>query len=325
MTEIVVADIGGTHARFAIADISDAKNITLKHLVTLQSDSFASLPFAWQAYGSQIGQTLPNKGAIAVAAPITGENIRLTNSTWTFAPNLIGKALQLERHVLINDFGAVCHSVAAVGQDKFSHICGPDTHLPDYGLISVIGPGTGLGVAHILRAENTYTVTETEGGHIGFAPQDELEERLLIRLKKSYDRVSVERVAAGPGLQEIYLLMAERAEKRPEQLDSKALWKLALSGEDALATAALNRFCRCLGNIVGDLALAQGAQMVVLAGGLGERIAEYLPSSEFEQGFFAKGRFQSIMEQIPVKQLRHAEPGLHGAAIAFIRQHCTSN
>ncbi|MEL6876314.1 MAG: glucokinase [Pseudomonadota bacterium] len=321
MTEIVVADVGGTHARFAIADISDPKNIVLANEVTMQSASHASLQTAWQAFEEEIGRELPRKGAIAVAAPVSGQDIYFTNSSWMVRPKLIGEKLNLEQFSLINDFGAVCHSIAALNSDMLQHICGPDTETPEHGVITVVGPGTGLGVAHILRAGDQYAVTETEGGHVDFAPHDAIEDQLLARLRKAHRRVSVERVVAGPGLREIYQLLSELEGKRSKQLDDKALWQLALSGEDSIAAAAFGRFCLCLGGVSGDLALAQGAKMVVLAGGLGNRIAKRLPSSGFKQRFVAKGRFQSMMEQIPVKQLIHPQPGLYGAAAAFIREH----
>jgi len=319
--EIVVADIGGTHARFAIADISDGKNICIGREVTMESSTHASLQIAWQAYAKEIGQELPRRGAIAVAAPVNGEDVYFTNSSWMVRPCLIGEKLNLDQFSLLNDFGAVCHSIAALDSTVLDHVCGPDVPTPEQGIITVLGPGTGLGVAHILRSGDEYTVTETEGGHIDFAPHDELEDQLLARLRKAHRRVSVERVVAGPGLQEIYRLLAELEGVKPMLLDDKALWQLALSGDDAIAAAAFDRFCLCLGGAAGDLALAQGAHMVVLAGGLGNRIADRLPSSGFKQRFVAKGHFQSMMEKIPVKQLKHREPGLYGAAAAFLREH----
>ncbi len=319
--EIVVADIGGTHARFAIADIGDGQNIDITHEVTMESSAHASLQIAWQAYAKEIGQELPRRGAIAVAAPVNGEDVYVTNSSWMVRPSMIGKKLNLDEFSLINDFGAVCNSIAALDSMVLEHVCGPDVSTPETGMITVLGPGTGLGVAHILRSGDQYTVTETEGGHIDFAPHDELEDQLLVRLRKSHRRVSVERVVAGPGLQKIYRLLAELEAATPKLLDDKALWQLALSGEDAIAAAAFDRFCLCLGGVAGDLALAQGGQMVVLAGGLGNRIADRLPSSGFKQRFVAKGRFQSMMEKIPVKQLKHKEPGLYGAAAAFVKEH----
>jgi len=319
--EVIVADIGGTHARFAIAGIDEDQTITLNHKVTMKTAEHASLQIAWQAYQSAINRSLPEDGAIAVAAPVNGEDVYFTNSSWMVRPALIGEKLGLKKFALINDFGAVCHAVASLGVAMFDHVCGPNTSAPDKGIITVVGPGTGLGVAHIFKDGSTYIVTETEGGHIDFAPHDEIEDQLLSKLRQAHRRVSAERVVAGPGLQEIYQLLAERECVQPQLLDDKSLWQLALSGKDSLASAAFDRFCLCLGGVSGNLALAQGAQMVVLAGGLGNRIASRLPSSGFKQRFVAKGRFQSMMEQIPVKNLLHEEPGLYGAAAAFMRKY----
>ncbi|SIN64441.1 glucokinase [Parasphingorhabdus marina DSM 22363] len=321
VNEIVIADIGGTHARFAIANISDARNIAIDREVTMECSAHASLQIAWQAYARAIGQELPRRGTLAVAAPVNGEDVCFTNSSWKIRPGLIGEKLKLDQFSLINDFGAVCHAIAALDAIVLDHVCGPDIAAPEKGIITVLGPGTGLGVAHILRSGDEYTVTETEGGHVDFAPHDELEDQLLVRLRKVHGRVSVERVVAGPGLQEIYRLMAQLEGSQAKQLTDKDLWQLALSGDDAIAAAAFDRFCLCLGSVAGDLALAQGAQMVVLAGGLGNRIADQLPSSGFKKRFVAKGRFQSMMEKIPVRQLTHKEPGLYGAAVAFLREH----
>lgn len=321
MEEIVVADIGGTHARFAIAEINGDADIVLKHEVTMRSADHASLQIAWQAFEKEIGRKLPGKGSIAVAAPVGGDDIYFTNSSWMVRPSLVPEKLGLDEFSLINDFGAVCHAIAALGSPMLEHVCGPDIPVPDSGTITVVGPGTGLGVGHILKLGGEYFVNETEGGHIDFAPHDALEDQLLLQLRELHRRVSAERVVAGPGLQQIYRLLAKLEGAEPKSLDDKSLWQLALSGEDSIASAAFDRFCLCLGGVVGDLALAQGGKMVVLAGGLGNRISPRLPSSGFKQRFVAKGRFQSMMEQIPVKQLLHKEPGLYGAAAAFKKEH----
>lgn len=318
-TKIIVADIGGTHARFAIAHIADGNISDLTDKVTLQSIEHASLQNAWEEYGERLGRDLPNQGAIAVAAPVAGEEINFTNSNWIIRPAEISEQLGLDQHVLINDFGAVGHAVVSLGEDMFRHICGPDQTLTDDGIISVVGPGTGLGVTHVLRMSQDYHVTETEGGHLGFAPLDEIEDKLLDILRQQHRRVSVERITSGPGLAIIYQALSKLEKQPAKDLDDKAMWELALSGKDSIAAAALDRFCMCFGSVAGDLALAQGAKSVVIAGGLGQRIAHRLPSSGFCERFVAKGRFKSLMEGITVKQLVHDEPGLFGAAAAFMK------
>jgi len=319
--KIVVADIGGTHARFAVASIIDGQIATLNHQIKMKSADHASLQMAWEAYGREIGRDLPAEASIAVAGPVGGDVLNFTNNSWTVRPEMIPEKLKLERYTLVNDFGAVSHAAVHLGDSYLSRICGPDENLADEGLISIIGPGTGLGAAHVIRKQGYYHVTETEGGHIDFAPLDAVEDRLLSHLRKQHRRVSVERVTSGPALKVIYQVLADIEQQQIQDLDDSALWQLALSGEDSLASAALERFCLCLGSVVGDLALAQGAKGVILAGGLGRRLSSILPSSGFCERFVAKGRFQSMMEQIPVKQLIYDEPGLYGAAAAFLQEH----
>src|SRR5690606_27726802 len=131
---------------------------------------------------------------------------------------------------------------AQLGPDSLQHICGPDKPLPDEGVTSIVGPGTGLGVGQLLRRDGRYHVIETEGGHIDFAPLDDLEDAILRHLRRRFTRVSVERIAAGPGLANIHEALAA-IERRPvESRDDKALWEAAQSGSDSLATAALERF-----------------------------------------------------------------------------------
>jgi glucokinase len=321
MTQIVVADIGGTHARFAIATLEDGQVVSLDHQAKMQSSEHASLQIAWEAYGEGLGRELPRAASIAVAAPTGGDVIYFTNSSWMVRPALIAEKLNLERYTLINDFVAVAHAVALMDETMFRPICGPEGSVYQDGVISVVGPGTGLGVAHVLRAGKQYHVTETEGGHTDFAPLDQFEDRLLAHLRNRHRRVSTERVTSGPALADIYHVLAQLEHRKAESRDDAALWQLALSGSDSLSAAAFDRFCLCLGSVTGDIALAQGAKIVVMAGGLGLRISQRLPSSGFCERFVAKGRFQSLMEQIPVVQLLHEEPGLYGAAVAFMQEH----
>ena len=321
MTEIVTADIGGTHARFALAEVEGGRVAALGEPVTLKAAEHGSLQLAWESFGEHIGRELPRAGAIAIASPISGEAIKLTNNPWIIRPALIPSKLNLDSHVLINDFGAVGHAVAQVGPEHFEHLCGPDEPLPDRGSITVCGPGTGVGVAQVLRVRDGYHVIETEGGHIDFAPLDKLEDAILARLRKTFTRVSVERICAGPGIVAIYEALAAIEGRAVKSIDDKTLWTLALDGSDSLAAAALDRFCLALGAMAGDLALAHGPKGVVIAGGLGLRIKDALKQSGFANRFVAKGRFQSLMASIPVKLITHPQPGLFGAAAAYAQEH----
>jgi glucokinase len=319
--QIVTADIGGTHARFALADLDAGRVIGLSEPVTLKTAEHASFQTAWEEFGRRIGQPIPRELAISFAGPVGGDLLKLTNNPWVIRPKLIGEKLGAERYTVVNDFGAVAHAVAALDGSAFTHLCGPDRELPTDGVITILGPGTGLGAAGLLRRTGCYEVLQTEGGHIDFAPLDALEDRILVELRRSFRRVSVERLVSGRGLVNIYEALAT-VENRPAAFHGEmALWNAALAGIDSLAAAALDRFCLVLGAVAGDLALAQGASAVAIGGGLGLRLAEHLPRSGFRNRFTAKGRFERRMDDLPVKLITYPQPGLFGAAAAFAKEH----
>lgn len=319
--EVVAVDIGGTHARFAIAEVERGRVVTLAEPITQKTAEHASFQTAWEDFGRQLGRPLPHAAALSVAMPVGGDILKFTNNPWILRPGLIPERLQVEQYTLINDFAAVAHAVAQVGAEHFVHLCGPDVELPEHGAITICGPGTGLGVAQLFRAPDRYHVIATEGGHLDFAPLDQFEDRLLARLRAAHGRVSAERVTAGPGIVAIYETLAEIEGRAVQRLDDRTIWQCALDGSDAIAVAALDRFCLSLGAVAGDLALAHGPTGVVIAGGLGLRLKDRLLQSGFEQRFTAKGRFQSLMKSVPVKLITHPQPGLFGAAAAFAQEH----
>jgi glucokinase len=318
---IAVADVGGTHARFALAEIDGGRVLGLGEPVTLKTSEHGSFQLAWQEFGRRIDVPLPDELAIAFAGPVGGDLLKLTNNPWVIRPALIHERLVVDRYTIVNDFGAVAHAVATLGDRDFRHLCGPERPLPEEGVISVVGPGTGLGVAALLRRSGTYEVIETEGGHIDFAPLDVLEDRILVELRRSFRRVSIERIASGRGLWNVYEALGAIEGKGLTFRDEKELWTAALAGSDSLANAALDRVCLTLGAVAGDMALAQGAAAVVIAGGVGLRLADYLPRSGFRDRFIAKGRFERRMDEMPVKLITYPQPGLIGAAAAFAKEH----
>ena len=318
--QIAVADVGGTHARFALAGIEGGRVVSLGEPVTLKTSEHGSFQLAWQEFCRRSGEH-PNELAIAFAGPVGGELLKLTNNPWVIRPALIKERLDVDRYTIVNDFGAVAYAVATLGDEYFQHLCGPQQALPDVGVISVVGPGTGLGVAALLKKTDGYDVIETEGGHVDFAPLDVLEDRILVELRRSFRRVSIERIASGRGLWNVYEALGAIEGLNLTFHDEKSLWTAALAGSDSLANAALDRVCLTLGAVAGDLALAQGAAGVVIAGGVGLRLANYLPQSGFQDRFIAKGRFERRMDEMPVKLITHPQPGLIGAAAAFAKEH----
>ena len=327
--DIVAVDIGGTNARFAMASWGADGAIQLGEPVILDPHAHASFETAWAHFAEIYGAPLPKAAALAMAAPVDRDEITFANiAHWTIHREGLAARLAVEAITLVNDFGAMGHAVAHAGASDFTHLAGPERDLPASGTISVIGPGTGLGVAHVWRdaslneGRGFYHVQSTEGGHTDFAPLDAIEDALLARLRQRHRRVSTERVVSGPAIVDIYETLAALEGRAIVPAQAPEIWRRAASGEDPLAAAARDRFCLSLGSVAGDLALAQGATGVVIAGGVAQRLGAQLIASGFAERFRAKGRFESLMAAIPVKLITHPQPGLLGAAAAFQKDHC---
>lgn len=318
---IAVADIGGTHARFALAEVADGRVVSLGEAVTLKTADHPSFQTAWQEFGRVAGTDLPDALGMAFAGPVGGDVLKLTNGPWVIRRFLMKERLGVRQHKIVNDFGAVAHAVAQLGPEYFDHLCGPQMPMPDTGITSVIGPGTGLGVAQLMKVAASYHVIETEGGHIDFAPLDALEDKILAHLRASFGRVSIERLASGGGILNLYQAIASIEGQDVPHPDDKAIWAAVIESSDPLAIAAVDRFFMSLGAVTGDLALAHGSNAVVIAGGLGYRLKDRFAASGFAGRYVAKGRFQSRMEGIPVKLLNHPQPGLYGAAAVFAQEY----
>ena len=318
---IAVADIGGTHARFALAEVADGRVVSLGEPVTLKTADHPSFQSAWQEFGRVAGRDLPDALGMAFAGPVAGDVLKLTNNPWVIRPFLLKERLGVHQHKIVNDFGAVAHAVAQFGPEHFDQLCGLEGPMPETGVTSVIGPGTGLGVAQLMKTVESYHVIETEGGHIDFAPLDALEDKILAHLRERFGRVSIERIASGGGIVNLYRAIASIEGQEAPHPDDEAIWASALEGSDPLAIAALDRFFLSLGAVTGDMALAHGSNAVVIAGGLGFRLRDRFAASGFAGRYIAKGRFEGRMEAIPVKLLNHPQPGLYGAAAAFAQEY----
>ena len=319
--ELVALDIGGTHARFALASIDARGSIELGELTTLKTSDFASLQTAWEEFQRRCGSPVPSAAAIAIAGPVTGETVRMTNNSWVLHTGALDEQLSLKKVTVLNDFGAVAHAVAQSPEDQFIYLTGPEDPLPAKGTITVMGPGTGLGIAHFHRFPGGYRVQATEGAHTDFAPVDHVDDVILERLRKKHRRVSTERVVSGPGIVEIYHALAAIEHRKVEELEDTAIWRAGFERTDSLAVAAIDRFCQSLGSTAGDYALAHGASAVVIAGGIGYRLRELLPKSGFAERFRFKGRYEWMMSAMPVKLIIHPQPGLYGAVAAFAQEH----
>ncbi len=254
-----------------------------------------------------------------MAAQVRPEAFKLTNGEWLIDPRHVADEIGFDRVELINDFAAVAHAVHQLDELSFEHLCGAQKPLPSDGIVSVVGPGTGLGVAQLHRCGEDYRVIETEAGHIDFAPVDGFEDALVAQLRPVDKRVTAERIVSGRGLALFHDALFPVGKDAPSFESDEALWTAALSGTCRRAGAALELYCRAFGSIAGNIALAQRADAVVIAGGLGWRLREQLPQSGFAERFSAKGHLTASMKSLPVKILTHPEPGLFGAAAAFAK------
>ena len=322
---VLLADVGGTNLRLVLADAE--RGVDQDSLVSLRVAEHPSLEAAARSYLRARGAQ-PEVAVFAVAGRVEQGRAQITNHPWHIDCGALRALLEIPRIKLVNDFAAMGASLAALQAGDMVALgpALPDLGAGSDGCFAVLGPGTGLGATAVLRRGGRWLVMETEGGHIGFAPQDVLEIELLRVLGVRFGRVSNERLVCGGGLLNLYRALGEvRGEPAPA-LTPEAVSSDALRG-NALALAALERFVLILGSVAGDLALAYGAwDGVLLAGGLVPQLLPRLQSGDFRTRFAAKGRFGTTLARIPSAAILHAQPGLLGAlAIAGGRaevHHC---
>jgi len=312
----IVADIGGTNARFACATRRADGSIAIAHVEKYRTADTPSFEAAYRHYAQSLDIAV-TRGVFALAGPVGKEEVKLTNSPWVLRPAGLAGRLGLESARLINDFEAIATAVGAFGPDDFRRLDGGRFEHPTDGVVSVVGPGSGLGVASINWMAGRPRIVPTEGGHIGFAPADDVEIHMLRFLLGRYPRVSAERLVSGPGLAQVHIALAKLEGRAIVPPDQVSLWEAAQSGKDQHAYASMERWLMLLGTVAGDIALAQGASAVVLAGGILPRIGDRLDTGLLLSRFRAKGRFETMMHGIPVAMISHAEPGLFGAATAL--------
>jgi glucokinase len=303
----LVADIGGTHARFAIARSDDAGRLSLDDLKILHTGGFPSLDAAVAAYCAGL-KSPPRRAAFAVAGPLAADEVKLTNSAWHFRQSTLKDVLGFDAVCLINDFAAIAHALPHCPSTGLRSLTGAGFALPQKGVVSIVGPGTGLGVGLLLRRSGEDIVLPSEGGHIGFAPPDEAGIALLHDQLARQPRLSAERVLCGDGLALVYEAMGAKA-----GADPVALWETAMAGGEAQTSQALDRWLYLLGMFSGDIALAHGAAGLVMAGGILPRLGDRLDSGAFLRGLRNKGRFSAAMAALPVALLTVPQPGLLGA------------
>lgn len=315
----LVADIGGTNARFALADVSLPAPLLSDTIRQLLVTDFPSLVHAAQHYLGAIGNLAgqPGTGVFAVAGRVDGDEARITNHPWLISRRATAEALGFQHFHLVNDFTAQAMAVQLLTDDDLAVIgdiarCQSTAPSRTY---AVIGPGTGLGVSGLLVRDGIATALETEGGHVSFAPSNPEELEILRELSQDFGRVSDERLLSGGGLVNIHRALSRLAGTAvPTALRPQDITERARQG-DAGCARAVEVFCAVFGAIAGDLVLTLGAwDGVFLSGGLVPKLLDSLQRSQFRQRFKAKGRFSSALEKVPTIAVTHPHAGLLGAA-----------
>lgn len=313
---LLVGDVGGTNARFAIAHMVNGRPV-LEHHDSFPAETYPTFLEGVKAFidGCEVK---PTGGVIAVAGPVTDGEIDLTNSPWRVSETEL-QTLGLNPVRLINDFEALAWGAPVVPDAELASLGGPQEG-DDKAAIAVLGPGTGFGVSALARdGRGGEIAMPSEGGHACFAPGDPIEDEILRILRRRYERVSIERLICGPGLLNMHRALAE-IDGRETHIDDPALITAeALEDPRGHCGATLARFCAILGAVAGDIALTTGSRGgVYIAGGIAPRILPFLKASPFRERFERKGRFKDYMAAIPTKVILHKHAALLGAArVAF--------
>lgn len=312
----LVADIGGTNARFALVDTTSPTPLDPSSTGEYPVEQFASLADAASFYLQERKASAGN-GVFAVAGRVDGDEARITNHPWVISRQRTAAQLGLEQLHLINDFVAQAMSVALLQRTDVVQI-GSTPWQPAAASeprnYCVLGPGTGLGVGGLVVRDGRCYPLATEGGHASFAPTTPEQIRILEILARQFGRVSNERIVCGPGLVNLHRALSEIAGQDPGQLQPAQVSERALGG-DPVAMRALEVFLEIFGAVAGDAVLVQGGwDGVFLAGGLVPRLLGPLQLSGFRTSFENKGRFATALSQVPSLAIVHPCPGLLGAA-----------
>jgi glucokinase len=310
---ILVGDIGGTHARFAVARASDSGwTIENRSDVETEAPDFQQV---LRAYLDKLGAAkTPKAVSIAVAGPIANGRVTFTNRNWQLSEDEF-KRTGFAHALLINDFAALAFAAAEAPSHQLSTI-GPDLEGLPGEPISILGAGTGFGVSCLARYRGRNVPIATEGGHIGFAPGNDREIAVLGVLAKRFGRVSVERVLSGPGIENVHGALLELSGRKAETIEASAIVDKARAG-DAIASETLKIFCEVYGSVAGDFALAHGARGgVFIAGGIAQKILDLLNASAFRTRFESKGRLSHFVQAVPTRLILDDDATFKGAAIA---------
>ena len=309
----LVADIGGTNARFAMLRDGESGFIEPRSLICAEYETLVDAVEHYLAEGS-CGR--PHQAAISVASPVTGDRLNMTNHTWSFSVGETRAALGMDYLKVINDYTALALALPELKPEQCVKV-GRGQSVPGHPM-AVLGPGTGLGVSGAIPSGDHWVPLASEGGHVTYSPTSERAWQIVEVMREKRDHVSCESLVSGPGLAMTYDILhrLERGESR--KIGPGEVVELAINSGCPIAEEALSLFCSALGNIAGNLALTLGARGgVYIGGGIVPRILDFFAASAFRERFEQHGRFTAYLEAIPTLVIHTDYPALIGAAAAL--------
>jgi glucokinase len=311
----LVADIGGTNARFAL----ERGPGRIGDVATLPCAGYPQFTDAVRAYLERHDGVRVRHAAIAIANPVDGDLVKMTNHCWTFSIAQAQAELGLDTLLVLNDFAALAMSVPELAASELVQVGGAAP--VNGGVIGLVGAGTGLGVAGLIPSGGRWTVLQSEGGHAAFSPMDAREQAILDFCWRRWEHVSAERLVSGPGLSLIHEALAAHQGLSAPVMDPADIVERALDGGDALCAEVLDAFCGMLGTVAANVAVTLCARGgIYIGGGVVPRLGEWFSRSPFRARFENKGRFSGYTARIPCFVIHAPCPALAGAA-AMLEQH----
>lgn len=312
---ILIADIGGTNARFAI---STGAPLHFTEAQTLEAAEFEHVSDAIDTYLRSHNITKLQAICLAVAGPIRNDKVTFPNSHWSIDCADLSARYNTEQVHLLNDWEAISYSLSSLNKDDLVSVGGDWGQLPntDY-TVGALGPGSGLGMSGLLRRDDKLIPLITEGGHAGFSPENQLQGQILAYLHQKFDdRISRERLLSGPGLVNIHEALCEIHGHENPGLIAADIAVAGINKTDPICEETFDLFFEVLGQVAGDIALALGAdQGIFIGGGICQRYPKQLAESKFRKGFENKGRHSHLMTDMPTWLITHKNPGLLGASV----------
>ncbi len=305
----LLADIGGTNARFMLETAPGQ----MQGLSVVQCRSYPTLAEAIQVFLARpesiaLGSKQLRHAAIAMANPIDGDAVRMTNHDWAFSIEALRVTLSLHTLLVLNDFTALAMALPHLPSNARRQIGGGTPRADS--VIGLLGAGTGLGVSGMIPTEDRWIALGSEGGHATFSPRDNREMAILAYALKRYEHVSTERLLSGQGMELMYMALAEQSgltQVRP--LSAADITHRALRENCSLCGSVIDSFCAILGTVAGNIALTLGALGgIYIGGGIIPRFGERFDLSLFRQRFEDKGRFSDYLKQIPTYLITGENP-----------------